>query len=232
MTPGERVRKIRESVGITQAKFGEPLGFKWYKIKDIEAGKINVSPEIAKKLSNAYSIRFEWILTGEGSMKTENVRSTTSEQSAHEDSSQPVIEGNYQSRFRVSDALTMCARVLESGTSYATTLYMNIHHFDRAISAEERINQVEQNQTEMEVRNQEIEARSQSIEQQMKSMMQEMAGLKEKIAMLEEQNANLQIQVTQPKEIIKYGTDPTGNMLDQNDGGAEIDDVPEGSWGF
>jgi chromosome segregation ATPase len=146
--------------------------------------------------------------------------------------SAPIIQGTYQSKFRVSDALTMCARVLESGTSYATALYLNIQHFDRAITAEERIGQVEQNQAEMEVRNQELEARSQSIEQQMKSVMQEMAGLKEKIAALEEQNANLQKQVNQPKEIIKYGAVPTGNMPVRSDAGAEIDDAPEGSWGF
>jgi hypothetical protein len=38
--------------------------------------------------------------------------------------------------FRISDALAMCARVLESGTSYATALYLNIQHFDRAVQAE------------------------------------------------------------------------------------------------
>ena len=36
--------------------------------KRIEAGKIKVSPEIANKISTTYSVRFEWILTGEGEM--------------------------------------------------------------------------------------------------------------------------------------------------------------------
>jgi transcriptional regulator with XRE-family HTH domain len=38
--------------------------------------------------------------------------------------------------FRISDAIIMCTRVLESGTSYATALYFNIQHFDRAVNSE------------------------------------------------------------------------------------------------
>jgi len=34
-------------------------------------------------------------------------------------------------------------RVLESGTSYAIALLLNIQHFDRAIQAETRITQLE-----------------------------------------------------------------------------------------
>ena len=43
---------------------------------------------------------------------------------------------NQGREFRISDALTMCTRVLESGTSYATALYFNIEHFDRAVKSE------------------------------------------------------------------------------------------------
>ncbi len=39
----------------------------------------------------------------------------------------------------------MAARVLESGTSYAIALQLNIQHFDRAIQAETRITQLEKN---------------------------------------------------------------------------------------
>ncbi len=54
------------------------------------------------------------------------------------------IDG-FGGEFKVSDALTMAARVLESGTSYATALLLNIQHFDRAIQAETRITQLEKN---------------------------------------------------------------------------------------
>lgn len=37
---------------------------------------------------------------------------------------------------RISDAIIMCTRVLESGTSYATALYFSIQHFDHALEIE------------------------------------------------------------------------------------------------
>ena len=55
-------------------------------------------------------------------------------------------------KFKVSDALTMAARVLESGTSYAMALLLNIQHFDRAIQAETRITQLENNLQENNIR--------------------------------------------------------------------------------
>lgn len=73
MTPGDRVKKIREILNVSQGTFGQPLGFKWYKVKDLEAGKIKVSPDIATKIANIYSYRFEWILTGEGPMKKDEL---------------------------------------------------------------------------------------------------------------------------------------------------------------
>lgn len=58
---------------MTQAEFGAPLDFKWYKVKDIESGKLKTSPEIATKIENIYSYKFEWILTGEGPMKKDEL---------------------------------------------------------------------------------------------------------------------------------------------------------------
>jgi transcriptional regulator with XRE-family HTH domain len=52
--------------------------------------------------------------------------------------------------FRVSEALTMVARVLESETSYATALYLNIQHFDRVIATEARIAQLESSRRDFE----------------------------------------------------------------------------------
>jgi hypothetical protein len=70
-------------------------------------------------------------------------------------------------QFRMTDALTMCARVLESETSYATALYLNIQHFDRAVSAEERIGQLEAHQVAFEqatqVRFREMEIRMDTL---------------------------------------------------------------------
>ena len=61
----------------------------------------------------------------------------------YDPSGPPPAPGGDGMPFKVSGAMTMAARVLESGTSYATALYLNIQHFDRAIRAEERISHLE-----------------------------------------------------------------------------------------
>ena len=68
MDPGKRLKTARKTLGLTQAEFGEPLDFKWFKIKDLEAGKLNLKPEIAQNIENEYSINLRWLLTGEGEM--------------------------------------------------------------------------------------------------------------------------------------------------------------------
>jgi len=68
MSCGERVKKVREIMGLTQAAFGERLGFKWSKIKDIEIGKQKLSPEIALDIEDKFSFSFRWLLTGQGEM--------------------------------------------------------------------------------------------------------------------------------------------------------------------
>lgn len=53
----------------------------------------------------------------------------------------PTIESH---GFKISQMLAMTARVLESGTTYAVALAYNIQHFDRAITAESRIDKLQQ----------------------------------------------------------------------------------------
>jgi len=43
----------------------------------------------------------------------------------------------------------MAARVLESGTSYAKALYLNIEHFDMALKSEVRISKLERKQNDL-----------------------------------------------------------------------------------
>lgn len=67
--------------------------------------------------------------------------------------------------FRISDAIAMTAQVLESGTSYATALYLNIQHFHRAITAEERITQLEKTLAAMQEQIDNLKKHMQAIEQ-------------------------------------------------------------------
>jgi repressor LexA len=68
MTPAERFKEARNYITLTQKELGEKLGFQWHKIKDIEAGKLKVTPDIAEYLENYYSINGWWLLTGKGEM--------------------------------------------------------------------------------------------------------------------------------------------------------------------
>jgi phage repressor protein C with HTH and peptisase S24 domain len=68
MTPAERFKEARNYIVLTQKELGEKLGFQWHKIKDIEAGKLKVTPDIAEYLENYYSISGWWLLTGKGEM--------------------------------------------------------------------------------------------------------------------------------------------------------------------
>ncbi len=49
----------------------------------------------------------------------------------------------HPAEFKISEDLTMAARILESGTPYAIALHLNIRSFDKAITAESRIDSLE-----------------------------------------------------------------------------------------
>ncbi len=71
---GERIRKIRKAHGLTQEAFGKLIGAKWYRIKDLERGKIKkFSLTEAKVLEIKLGINHDWLLTGEGEMLNEPV---------------------------------------------------------------------------------------------------------------------------------------------------------------
>jgi len=73
MTTGVRLKQVREMMGLTQTEFGDRLGFKLSKIRDMEIDKQKVTPEIALDIESKFSISFRWLLTGKGSMTAESV---------------------------------------------------------------------------------------------------------------------------------------------------------------
>lgn len=68
MTPSKRFKECRDYLSLTQEQIGEVLGFKQYKIKDIETEKQKVTIEIADFLEKNFSISGWWLLTGKGEM--------------------------------------------------------------------------------------------------------------------------------------------------------------------
>lgn len=73
MSAGKRLKKVRDFLGLTQSGFAEIFGLKWTKIKDIETETHKLTPELAEKIEQNYSINGWWLLTGKGEMfLTEN----------------------------------------------------------------------------------------------------------------------------------------------------------------
>jgi transcriptional regulator with XRE-family HTH domain len=80
MNAGSRLKIIRQNLNMTQKEFAEKLGFKWYKIKDMESNKQKTTYEIAKSIEKKFSINPDWLLTGEGEMyKKESAKNTNQE---------------------------------------------------------------------------------------------------------------------------------------------------------
>lgn len=74
---------------------------------------------------------------------------------------------------KISEVLTKTAEVLESGTSYATALHLNIVHFHRAIKTEPEI-------SELRVENKELKSRVDKLEKAVEKLMGEQTAAQEK----------------------------------------------------
>lgn len=128
------------------------------------------------------NVNLNWLLTGEGDPYINKVMEegfpTGSGESIYKDRGGLAQEApevyNVDQGFKVSEALTMAARVLDSGTSYAFALYTNIRHFDRAIQAEARI-------TDLEDKNKDQADRVLKLENECEDLRKRLAALEESI---------------------------------------------------
>ena len=68
MTLGERIKKVRREVDLTQQKFCERIGFKQNSISLIESGKRNISDQAIKSICREFNVSDVWLRTGEGDM--------------------------------------------------------------------------------------------------------------------------------------------------------------------
>ena len=68
MSKNNRLKTVRDKLGLTRTAMSKDIGIKDYKIKDIENGRNKLTHDILVKISKKYSINTQWLLTGEGSM--------------------------------------------------------------------------------------------------------------------------------------------------------------------
>lgn len=72
MTQGERIKDVRNSLGLTLEKFGEKLGVTKTAISRIEKGERSLTEQMTKSICREFSVDYIWLTTGEGEMFVES----------------------------------------------------------------------------------------------------------------------------------------------------------------
>ena len=66
----QRIREIRKGEGLTQKRFASAIEYSEMHIHFVEVGKINPSDKFLHEVASAFNIRYEWIITGYGEMRS------------------------------------------------------------------------------------------------------------------------------------------------------------------
>ncbi len=68
LTQGNRVKKLRKELGLTQEEFGEKLGLKKNSISQIENGVNSLTEQLSLSICREFRVSQEWLRTGKGRM--------------------------------------------------------------------------------------------------------------------------------------------------------------------
>ena len=71
VTQGERIKEVRNSLGLTLEKFGDRLGVTKVAISNIEKGNRNLTEQMTKSICREFGVDYMWLTTGEGEMFVE-----------------------------------------------------------------------------------------------------------------------------------------------------------------
>lgn len=71
MAQGERIKDVRNSLGLTLEKFGEKLGVTKTAISRLEKGERSLTEQMTKSICREFSVDYLWLTTGEGEMFVE-----------------------------------------------------------------------------------------------------------------------------------------------------------------
>ena len=72
MTQGERIREVRNTLGLTLEKFGDRLGVTKVAISNIEKGNRNLTEQMIKAICREFNVDYMWLTTGDGEMFIDN----------------------------------------------------------------------------------------------------------------------------------------------------------------
>lgn len=68
MTLGERIKKVRKALDLTQQEFCDRIGLKRNSISLVESDKRNPSKQLFLAICREFNVSEEWLRTGEGEM--------------------------------------------------------------------------------------------------------------------------------------------------------------------
>lgn len=68
MNQGERIKKLRETLGLTLESFGEKVGVTRGAISNLEKCNRNLTDQMKKAICREFGVDYIWLTTGEGEM--------------------------------------------------------------------------------------------------------------------------------------------------------------------
>ena len=72
----ERIRFLRENIGLSRAAFGQRIGVSGDVINNLERGRVEIKEPMIKLICSEFSINEEWLRTGSGEMKVKSPSDT------------------------------------------------------------------------------------------------------------------------------------------------------------
>lgn len=72
----ERIRYLREKIGLSRAAFGQKIGVSGDVINNLERGRVEIKEPMIKLICSEFSINEEWLRTGSGEIKVKNPSDT------------------------------------------------------------------------------------------------------------------------------------------------------------
>jgi len=182
MELSDRLKWLRKRVGLSsKSAAAEALNIKYGTYQRYEYGG-QPSRKNYKIIADYYQCSLPWLMTDQGEPfpRTAAGPAQPDPQTAPSRGDEAPATAEARSapiEFRISDALAMTARVLESRTSYATALYLNIVHFDRAVSSESIVSKCEEDLraqgellAKMQTRLDELERKNENLKQEIREL--------------------------------------------------------------
>ncbi len=180
MSIGKRIKDLRKKQNLTQTKLAEKIFRSKSIVSKLENDEVELLPLVRKAICEAFAVREEWLLTGEGEKfiergvaQAENFiikeASPTSARATPLSGSAPGTGD-----FSIADDLMLAAKVLESRTHYATALHLNIRSFAAGVDDTSMRNQLNDVQTRLR----DLEGKIDSLQQENKTLRTEVDRLK------------------------------------------------------